>query len=201
MGIWDKWAWPVPDFQGRSPVVSSGFNDEMVLKDTGYMRRKHSGVDIMYQRLVPGEQILPWMSKLYEAWPGIPVVAVGPGDVWTVKETAKGAKVIVIDHHNVPGYGPLATAYIHVTDVQVKKGDKVEAGTLLAYMGHTGTKLAHLHFMTSTDKKDMWGVDPETLLAEWGPPTEIERPAEVKPQKTGDMGWLILLLAILLLKD
>ena len=194
MGTWDQWSWPLPDYQGRAPVISSGFK-----------RPKHLGADIMYQRLEPGEPDLPWVTKRFEMPRGLPILAVGPGNVWSVTRGKKGQQIIIVDHHTVAGYGPLATMYIHGDFAVVKKGDVVKAGTVLARVSHSGTNIAHLHFACSTDVKDKWGVDPATLLSQWGPPRKMVMPMKGKPKakaKVGkDIGWLIVLVVIALLSS
>jgi murein DD-endopeptidase MepM/ murein hydrolase activator NlpD len=189
VATWDKFVQPLPRFLDEPPVVSNPF-----------AWPKHKGVDLMYARPEPGVPYKPWVSERYEMWPNVPVVAVGPGDVWSVGKSRKGANVIIVDHHNVEGYGPLASMYVHLdNDIRVKKGDPVKAGTVLGFVGYTGTSLAHLHFALSTDVKKKWGVNPEALLSQWRLTTVTVSKAPVRPQVGRDLGWLIVLVAILVL--
>ena len=119
-----------------------------------------------------------------------------------------GPGSVVIDHHNVPGYGPLATWYRHLDDIKVSARQPVEAGSLLGYMGHVDTDLAHLHFATSTNTADKWGVDPATLLSQWkaagsSPHTPMQPPPSTptQPEVFRDVPWLLILLAIALLSQ
>ena len=192
MGTWDQYAWPVPRFAGVNPVVSNPFR-----------RPDHLGVDIMYPRDAPGEPELPWQTKRFEAFPGVPIMAAGPGNIHTVLPGVEGAKhkggktsVVIVDHHRVPGYGPLATMYLHLAiEPSLKPRQTVTRNTRLGLMSYQGTDTAHLHFAMSTDVTDRWGVDPKPFLKQWPYAFEAE------PMKTppSDWGWLLLLgLAIVL---
>lgn len=187
MGVWDKFGWPLPAFAGLDPVISNPFK-----------KPKHRGVDLMYPREKPGKPDLPWQTKNYEFFPGIPVVSCGPGNVYSIGKSKKGANIIIVDHHNVPGFGPLASMYAHVERIQVKARDVVDRDTILAYGGHTGTDTAHLHFALSVDAADKWGFDPAPLLAKWPYAFSTATPPATVPAEKGNVGWLILLLIAIL---
>ncbi len=209
MGTWDKFVGPLPAYLDEIPVISSDFASHLRSRARGVARGK--GVDMAFRRPQAGVPYLPWLTKLYEMWPNVPVVAIGPGHVYSVGKTKKGANIVIIDHHNVEGYGPLASQYVHLADdIRVKKGDVVKGGTVLGFVGHSGTKFAHLHFALSTSTKDRWGVDPEPLLSQWrvirvmsSAPRAAVPARHVPPAvKTGkDLGWLIVLLAIAILSS
>jgi murein DD-endopeptidase MepM/ murein hydrolase activator NlpD len=73
---------------------------------------------------------------------GAPVVATGDGVVtFSGRHGGLGNKIIV-DH----GYG-LATVYGHNSKIVVKEGDRVQRGTIIAYIGSTGRSTGpHLHY-------------------------------------------------------
>jgi hypothetical protein len=159
---------------------------------------KHLGADYMYKRPEPGKPLLPWVTKRFEMWPEVPVLAVGDGDAWSVGRNAKGSNIVIIDHHNVPGFGPLASMYIHLQDdIRVKAKQPVKAGQVIGFVGHTGTSIAHLHFALSTDVKNKWHLDPEPIVNQWKLVSSQLSPAGKPKKQTGkDLGWLLVLLAI-----
>ena len=74
---------------------------------------------------------------------GIEVVATADGRVASVERAMKlqGTRII-LDHGN--GY---ETVYAHLSDVLVRKGQKVSRGDVIARTGNTGTSFApHLHY-------------------------------------------------------
>jgi len=74
---------------------------------------------------------------------GMDVYAVGPGKVYSVGHDPKRGESVLIDHHVVPGYGPLATWYQHLHEPMVEAGDIVEAGDVVGVLGASWP--AHLH--------------------------------------------------------
>ncbi|MEO1436744.1 MAG: M23 family metallopeptidase, partial [Bacteroidota bacterium] len=74
---------------------------------------------------------------------GTPVYATGNGKVVEVKRSRTGyGNKVVIDH----GYN-YRTLYAHLNTVNVKVGQKVLKGELIATIGNTGTSTApHLHY-------------------------------------------------------
>lgn len=88
---------------------------------------------------------------------GTPIVAPGPG---RVVETSHNPKtygyLLVIDH----GQG-VVTRYGHLAGFEVKKGDRVKAGTIVGRVGSTGRSTGpHLHFEVLKDGKF---IDPESV--------------------------------------
>jgi murein DD-endopeptidase MepM/ murein hydrolase activator NlpD len=79
---------------------------------------------------------------------GTPIYATGDGEVVRVQTTFGGfGKLVVIDH----GYG-FITKYAHMSDFNVKKGDKVKRGDCIGFVGTTGTSTApHLHYEIHKD--------------------------------------------------
>lgn len=108
-------------------------------------------------------------------------------DIKTHKEsilaTENGGKVIGVDNRTNTGGGKTLTVeyeradgsktqvqYMHLSEINVKKGDTVYAGQKLGVSGNTGTRTTgeHLHLgviNVSADKKLQW-VNPAAYLAE-----------------------------------
>ena len=75
---------------------------------------------------------------------GTPVTAPGTGLVTFAGETEDGGFGLVIDHQ-----GGLTTAYSHLRDVAVAKGQTVSRGQVIGHVGDSGqTHGPHLHYET-----------------------------------------------------
>jgi hypothetical protein len=140
-----SFVWPLPIWLGRKPGVSSQW---FTARDGG--KRKHLGADIMYPRM-EGEPAKPPGGSTNWAMPvGVPVIACGSGTVWSKQDLDNGYAVR-LDHGN-----PYTSLYLHLNTVAVKKGDRVEAGTVLGTVGPGPRKLPnalrHLHF-----EIEVWG--------------------------------------------
>jgi murein DD-endopeptidase MepM/ murein hydrolase activator NlpD len=73
---------------------------------------------------------------------GTPIYATGNGTVSTAENGSGYGNHIVINH----GYG-YYSLYAHMSKIAVKKGQKVNRGDLLGYIGNTGTSTGpHLHY-------------------------------------------------------
>ena len=73
---------------------------------------------------------------------GTPIKATRAGKVTLATYSSSAGYYVKIDH----GDG-FVSIYMHMTHYIVKKGDKVEAGEVIGYMGSTGTSTgSHLHF-------------------------------------------------------
>jgi len=109
--------------------------------DFGYRRyRYHYGVDI---KLYRGEEVK-------SAFEGIVRIAQYDGDY---------GKVVVVRHPN-----GLETLYAHLSKLNVKEGDKVEAGDVVGLGGSTGRSTgSHLHFEARYKGEP---IDPNALI-EW----------------------------------
>lgn len=89
---------------------------------------------------------------------GTPVYAVAAGTVIKATRDRSYGNVVVINHHN--GY---KTLYAHNSKLQVKVGEKVKAGQLIAKVGSTGHSTGpHLHFEIYRSGQR---VDPAPYLA------------------------------------
>jgi len=88
---------------------------------------------------------------------GIPVWATNSGMVVLVDELFFTGKSVILDH----GWG-LYSMYFHLSEVSVKKGDRVYTGAMLGRVGSTGRSTgAHLHWGV---KLNGARVDPFSLL-------------------------------------
>lgn len=160
-----EWVWPVPALNGRTPVVSDGFDSHREGKD------RHGGVDIMYKRQ-PKDPFRPGSpngSRMFVMPDGIPALAARDGIVWSAMMTPVGLTV-VIDHGK-----PFATYYTHLERLLVapvapdKRWQQVVAGQPIGIIGFSpldGEKLMHLHFeLWRGGPKDK--IDPEIAMRSW----------------------------------
>lgn len=161
-----RWVWPVAAWNGRSPVISDGFNSPR----RGLPR--HGGVDIMFKRQ-PGDAFpagTPNGSKLFVMPDDHAVLAASDGVVWSAMQTPQGYAV-VIDH----GPRKVATFYTHLDKLLVTQTSNaaakqhVRAGQVIGTVGFSlldGAKLKHLHF-------EVWlggpsdRIDPSALMQAW----------------------------------
>jgi murein DD-endopeptidase MepM/ murein hydrolase activator NlpD len=173
-----RWGWPVPRWQGRSPVISDGFGSP---RPPG----THMGVDLMFGRISSDPfPIGPNGSKAFvmpDAWMA---VAASDGVLWSAERTPRGFAV-VIDHGNV------ATFYQHLEVLLVPeakppaKGSpkdtliQIKAGQPLGVIGADPldpSHLKHLHF-------ELWpggpasAIDPQALMKSW----QVFTPDDVAP--------------------
>jgi murein DD-endopeptidase MepM/ murein hydrolase activator NlpD len=89
---------------------------------TGY-KQMHRGIDIANHR-------------------GTPIIATAAGQVKSVGNNGGLGKMIVVDH----GYG-YVTRYGHLSQIDVKRGQKVGRGEVIGRMGSTGYSTGpHLHY-------------------------------------------------------
>lgn len=115
------------------PAIQPISNQELIRLASGFgwrihpiykVKKLHTGID-------------------FSAPIGTPVYATADGEVKNVKVRFSGyGKFIEIDH----GFG-YHTRYAHLHDFNVKQGQKVKRGELIAYVGNTGMSTApHLHY-------------------------------------------------------
>lgn len=97
-----------------------------------------------------GKKINPFFKSLNShngidliAAGGTEVLAAGSGVVDAISQNSRGdGNVLVINHLN--GY---RTRYCHLASIQVKRGQSVKKGTVVATVGNSGISLApHLHY-------------------------------------------------------
>jgi len=139
-----RWVWPVPRWNGRTSVISDGFNSPR----PGLPR--HGGVDLMFLRQ-PADPFKPGTpngAKWHVMPDGLSALAASDGVIWSAMNTPHGYAV-VIDH--TPR--KVATFYTHMEKLFVpetapgKKGAAVRAGQPLGVIGASpldGEHLKHL---------------------------------------------------------
>ncbi len=116
--------------------ISGAFGLNRIMN--GKQRSRHTGVDL-------------------KAEEGIPVWATNSGMVVLVDELFFTGKSVILDH----GWG-LYSMYFHLSEVSVKKGDRVDTGVMLGRVGSTGRSTgSHLHWGV---KLNGARVDPFSLL-------------------------------------
>jgi murein DD-endopeptidase MepM/ murein hydrolase activator NlpD len=128
-----------------SPVTSAfGWRADPI---TG-QRRFHAGIDL---RMAYGEDVR----------------SAGGGVVRSVGEQSGYGLTVVVDH----GRG-LETRYAHLSSTDVRVGDAIAAGQVIARSGNSGrTTGAHLHFEVRADGR---AVDPRTLAHRLTVPVEAD---------------------------
>jgi len=123
----------------RSPL-DAPFSDTFGTTRTfnGQVRSTHEGLD-------------------FRAVVGTPIAALNSGTVLLARPLYFEGNCVVLDH----GQG-LLTLYLHMSEIKVKEGDKVERGQVLGLVGGTGRATGpHLHIAVR------WQgvyIDPATLL-------------------------------------
>jgi hypothetical protein len=155
-----RWVWPVPRWNGRTPMVSDGFDSPR----PGLPR--HGGVDLMFAR-VPSDPFKvgsPNGSKAFVMPDGLSALAASDGVVWSAGPMPTGLAV-VIDHSPTKA----ATFYAHLEKLRVAKGDRVRAGQPIGTIGASpqdAEHLKHLHF-------ELWlggpsdRIDPAQVMRGW----------------------------------
>jgi murein DD-endopeptidase MepM/ murein hydrolase activator NlpD len=113
--------WKGPFVLPVSSSVTSIYGTKRIFN--GQMQSFHNGLDL-------------------KAPTGTPIHSAGPGVVVLAKNLFFTGNTVLIDH----GYGVI-TLYAHMSKLEVKKGDRVEAGQLLGLSGMTGRANGpHLHW-------------------------------------------------------
>ena len=109
---------------------------------------------------------------------GTDIYATGNGTVVAKLESHRGlGKHIIIDH----GFG-YTTIYAHLSDFNVRVGQKVQRGDIIGFVGSTGTSVAnHLHYEVKINGVN---VDPVNFYFEDLTPEMYERIVEIA-SKTG----------------
>jgi murein DD-endopeptidase MepM/ murein hydrolase activator NlpD len=109
---------------------------------------------------------------------GTDVYVTGNGVVAEVQTSQRGlGKNIVIDH----GFG-YSSIYGHLSNFNVRVGQKVQRGDVIGFVGNTGTSIAnHLHYEI---KLNGVNIDPVNYYFEDLSPAEYERMIEIA-SKTG----------------
>ncbi len=142
-----NFTWPVKD-----PLITSPFGSR-TNPITGD-REFHTGIDIV--------------SKDHAV--NVPIYAVDNGVVIKTRNFCRGqcntytlgyGNFVYIDHGKIKGHN-VRTFYAHLKNTSLKKGDVVQKGELIGYMGSTGFSTGkHLHFEVEVDGSN---VDPIKYL-------------------------------------
>jgi murein DD-endopeptidase MepM/ murein hydrolase activator NlpD len=123
-------------FPIANPIITDPYG---YLRKTGAYSITHKGTD-------------------FHANKGTPVIAMNRGVVRLAKQFKIYGNTVVIDH----GYG-LMTFYMHLSKINVKQGDIVEQGKIIAESGDTGyADQPHLHL---TVRLNNTSIDPIKFLA------------------------------------
>ena len=109
---------------------------------------------------------------------GTDVFATGDGTVVALQSSQRGlGKHIIINH----GFG-YTSIYAHLSNFNVRNGQKVHRGDVIGYVGNSGTSVAnHLHYEIKLNGRN---VDPVNYYFEDLSPGEYERMIEIA-SKTG----------------
>jgi murein DD-endopeptidase MepM/ murein hydrolase activator NlpD len=150
------------------PAILPISNDDLTRTASGYGLRVH-----------PIYKIIKFHSGMdFTAPAGTDVYATGDGQVVAVQSSQRGlGKHIIIDH----GFG-YSSVYAHLSNFNVRNGQKVRRGDVIGYVGSTGTSVAnHLHYEVKLNDRN---VDPVNYYFEDLSPSEYERMIEIA-SKTG----------------
>jgi len=94
------------------------------------------------QRILNGHPRRPHMGVDIAAPTGTPIYAPAAGEVTLAEDMELSGKTLFVDH----GYG-LRSDFMHLDEMLVAQGDRVEKGQLIAKMGATGRATGpHLHW-------------------------------------------------------
>jgi murein DD-endopeptidase MepM/ murein hydrolase activator NlpD len=150
------------------PAILPISNKDLTRTASGYGLRVH-----------PFYKIIKFHAGMdFTAPSGTDIYATGNGVVVAVNSSKRGlGNHIIIDH----GFG-LTSIYAHLSDFNVKKGQKVERGDVIGLVGSTGMSVApHLHYEI---KLNGVNVDPVNYYFNDLSPEEYERMIEIA-SKTG----------------
>lgn len=115
------------------PAIQPVANKDLKRMASGYGMRMHP----IYKR----RKMHTGMD--FSAVKGTEIYATGNGKVVHVERSRRGyGNHVIIDH----GYG-FKTLYAHMSKFDVRKGQEVQRGQIIGYIGNTGTSVApHLHY-------------------------------------------------------
>lgn len=115
------------------PAIQPVANKDLKRMASGYGMRMHP----IYKR----RKMHTGMD--FSAVKGTEIYATGNGKVVHVERSRRGyGNHVIIDH----GYG-FKTLYAHMSKLNVRRGQEVQRGQIIGYIGNTGTSVApHLHY-------------------------------------------------------
>lgn len=121
------------------------------------LKRKMRAMSGYGMRIHPVHKVRKFHKGIdFTAPKGTAIQATGNGKVTKVEKRKKGyGNNVTIDH----GFG-YTTLYAHMSDIDVKKGDKVTKGQKIGSIGNTGTSTApHLHYEVRINGKHVNPID------------------------------------------
>ena len=112
----------------------------------------------------------------FSAKTGTPIYATGDGKIIKVKRSRRGhGNHVIIDH----GFG-YKTLYAHMSKYTVKRGQKVNRGDIIGYVGNTGMSTApHLHYEVHKNGKK---INPVNFYYNDLTPEQYEKMLEICSQ-------------------
>jgi hypothetical protein len=169
------WVHPMPLWEGRKPVVTSGFVDHFGRGPNQYRWKKtgraHIGVDIMYLDPNQGTPYYPYSDGKHCCPNGLPAINVASGRCIMVDK--QGMFSLTMEHV-VPSVGQVLVHHKHLDSISVVEGEVYGAEFQIGIVGTTGTDLRHDHFEIHEGrlgkglKNQAWwkatAVDPEPIL-------------------------------------
>lgn len=156
------------DMLAAIPAIMPISNDDLTRTASGFGLRIH-----------PIYKIIRFHAGMdFTAPTGSEIYATGNGVVESVTPAQRGlGKHIIIDH----GFG-YKSIYAHLDNFNVRKGQRVERGDIIGFVGNTGTSVApHLHYEIKLNGKN---VDPVNYYMNDLTPAEYEKMIEIV-SKTG----------------
>ena len=145
----------------------------------GFVRDPKMASDgsIVYSRFHEGMDVAP-VKRDAKGEPLDEVFAIADGRVAYANATGKSnyGNYVIVEH--ATGDGPFYSLYAHLHHLHVVRDQKVERGTVLGIMGHTGSGIdrrrAHTHVelnMLLNPRLAIWQMTPPPALAVITPPT------------------------------
>lgn len=155
------WVKPMPEKWKKRPLrMTSGFSKEG--SGPNKSRYTHLGNDFMYKRRIWGKVKHPEYTRGFWCPDGVPFFSIGPGEV-SFAQWRNDRWIVVVDHGRIDGVH-LKSWYSHAKELHIEEKQKVEAGTPLGIVGHTGSNVNHLHLgLRNMDLGDTWlaqNIDP-----------------------------------------
>lgn len=152
------------------PSIQPISNAELTRMASGFGMRMHPIYKIM--KLHAG---LDFTADI-----GTDIYAAGDGIVEKTDWMSGYGQIVIIDH----GFG-YKTRYAHVSKYNVKKGQKVKRGDVIAFVGNTGASVGpHLHYEVRKNGK---AVNPINYFFNDLSPEEYEKVIEISSRPTQSM--------------
>lgn len=166
-GLPNKMVTPGPEFYKKinedRTLIKNSMNEKYVVDKfpLTFIKPTEGRISGIYgsQRILNGVKKNPHGGLDIAAPEGTPIKTMSDGKVLlAVKGLYYTGNIVIIDH----GYD-LQSMYIHMKDINIKKGDLVKQGQIIGTVGSTGRSTGpHLHWNVYWNKVR---VNPEILLA------------------------------------